>query len=146
MNDDAHRIVLSSDGGAPFKRKDKPPLDYLGATVHALKVVDLQVRKLRREELIGSADPDQRRVAYWALTSTLSEYVSRAREHDPGFEALEVSEAGREEMIAISTRLKALERPQQQRLVNWGYAGCDAAIRAYATPGPRGNFPYPGGL
>ena len=146
LNDDAHRIVLSSDGGAPFKRKDKPPLDYLGATVHALKVVDLQVRKLRREELIGSADPDQRRVAYWALTSTLSEYVSRAREHDPGFEALEVSEAGREEMIAISTRLKALERPQQQRLVNWGYAGCDAAIRAYATPGPRGNFPYPGGL
>lgn len=146
LNDEAHRIVLSSDGGAPFKRKERPPLDYLGATVHVLKVVDLQVRKLRREELIGSADPTSRRVAYWALNSSLSEYVARARERDPGFEALEVTEAGRNEMINISTRLKALERPQQQRLVNWGYAGCDAAVRAYAVPGPRGTFPYPGGL
>jgi NTE family protein len=114
--------------------------------VHVLKVVDLQVRKLRREELIGSADPQQRRVAYWALNSNLDEYVAGGRQHDRDFAPLDVSEAGRSEMMAISTRLKALERPQQQRLVNWGYAGCDAAVRAYAVPGPRGIFPYPGGL
>jgi NTE family protein len=146
LSDEAHHIVLSSDGGAPFKRKDRPPLDYLGATVHVLKVVDLQVRKLRREELIGSADPTTRRVAYWALTSTLSEYAAKGRELDPDFTPLEVSEAGRAEMIDISTRLKALERRQQERLVNWGYAGGDVAVRAYAVPGPRGAFPYPGGL
>ncbi len=146
LNTEAHRIVLSSDGGAPFKRKDKPPLDYLWGTVHVLKVVDLQVRKLRREELIGSADPESRQVAYWALNSTLNDYVSAGRTRDPDFTPLEVTEAGRDEMISISTRLKALARPQQQRLINWGYAGCDAAIRAYAEPGPRGTFPYPGGL
>ena len=64
--------------------------------MHVLKVVDLQVRKLRREELIGSADPATRRVAYWALNSTLSEYVSKGREGDPDFAPLEVSEAGRD--------------------------------------------------
>ena len=146
LDDRAHRIVLSSDGGAPFKPKSKPPLDYLGGTVHVLKVVDLQVRKLRRQELIGSADPEKRRVAYWALNSTLLDYVDGGREHDPDFAPLEVSEAGRTEMMTISTRLAALERPQQQRLINWGYAGCDAALRAYAVSGPRGTFPYPGGL
>ena len=138
--------MLSSDGGAPFKRKSKPPLDYLGGTVHVLKLVDLQVRKLRRQELVGSADPKKRRVAYWALNSTLSDYVDSGREQDPDFAPLEVSEAGRTEVMTISTRLAALERPQQQRLINWGYAGCDAALRAYAVPGPRGTFPYPGGL
>ena len=28
LDDTAHRIVLSSDGGAPFKRKAKPPLGF----------------------------------------------------------------------------------------------------------------------
>ena len=32
----------------------------------------------------------------------------------------------------------------QQRLVNWGYAVSDAAIRRYVQPGaPIGKFPYP---
>ena len=63
----AHRIVLSSDGGAPFTRKSRPPLDYLGGTVHVLKVVDLQVRKLRRSQLVSSAKSGERAVGYWAL-------------------------------------------------------------------------------
>jgi len=36
----------------------------------------------------------------------------------------------------------------QNRLLNWGYAVCDAAMRKYVTPqwAPPGNFPYPGGV
>ena len=83
VDDSAYRLVLSSDGGAPFKRKIKPPVDYLGGTVHVLKVLDLQVRKLRRKELIESAKQMERKVAYWALNSTLSEYAAEARKRQP---------------------------------------------------------------
>ena len=146
LADSAHRVVLSSDGGAPFKRKTKPPVDYLGGTVHVLKVVDLQVRKLRRSELIESAQRMERRVAYWALNSTLSDYAADARKRQPDFAVIEVSEAGRNDMMSISTRLAALERDQQKRLANWGYACCDAAIRTYAISAPCGAFPYEGGV
>lgn len=45
------------------------------------------------------------------------------------------------------TRLKALGRPWQERLVNWGYAACDARLRRYVAPGlPQGRFPYPRGV
>jgi NTE family protein len=146
LADAAHRVVLSSDGGAPFKRKIKPPLDYLGGTVHVLKVVDLQVRKLRRSELIESAKRMERQVAYWVLNSTLSEYAAEARKREPDFAVLEVSDPSRNDMMTITTRLAAIDSGQQRRLANWGYACCDAAIRTYAISAPRGAFPYQGGV
>jgi NTE family protein len=142
----AHKMVLSSDGGAPFKAKPKPPVDYLGGMVHILKVVDLQVRKLRRSELIESSG-EERRVAYWAINSELVKYVAAASTPGaPPFEVLEVSDTAWREMAAISTRLAALQTPQQHRLINWGYAACDAALRAYVIAAPRGRFPYQGGV
>jgi NTE family protein len=43
------------------------------------------------------------------------------------------------------TRLKRLDDEQQERLINWGYAVCDAALRAHVDPSlPRADkFPYP---
>jgi NTE family protein len=146
VDDPAYRLVLSSDGGAPFKRKIKPPLDYLGGTVHVLKVVDIQVRKLRRKELIESAKQMERKVAYWALNSTLSEYAAEARKREPDFAVLEVSDPSRNDMMMITTRLAAIDSGQQRRLANWGYACCDTAIRTYAISAPRGAFPYEGGV
>jgi NTE family protein len=139
-----HKVVLSSDGGAPFTVKKKPPMDYLLSTIHVLKVVDLQVRKLRRFALVGSAQ--ERKVAYWAISSDLADYVVGGSEPgQPSFEVLGVSDQARAALAGISTRLAALDRVQQHRLINWGYAGCDAAMRRYAFPGPRGAFPYKGG-
>jgi NTE family protein len=43
------------------------------------------------------------------------------------------------------TRLKRLDDDRQERLINWGYAVCDAALRKHVAPGlakPAG-FPYP---
>jgi NTE family protein len=145
LDDTAHKIVLASDGGAPFKVKPKPPVDYLGGMIHILKVVDVQVRKLRRSELIESGE--ERHVAYWAINSELAKYAAAANKPGaPPFEVLEVSDTARHEMAGISTRLAALEAPQQHRLINWGYAGCDAALRAYVMAESRGRFPYQGGV
>ena len=43
------------------------------------------------------------------------------------------------------TRLKQLDDVTQERLINWGYAICDAGMRRWvdpALPKPAG-FPYP---
>jgi NTE family protein len=59
-----------------------------------------------------------------------------------------------EPLAAIPTRLQKMPRDQQNRLMNWGYAICDAALRAHisaelqqklgiAISAPTG-FPFPG--
>ena len=42
-------------------------------------------------------------------------------------------------------RLKRLGDDLQERLINWGYAVCDAALRRHLQPPPAkpAGFPYP---
>lgn len=50
------------------------------------------------------------------------------------------------EAAMTPTRLKRLEPEYQERLINWGFAVCDAALRKHvdaALPAP-GGFPYSG--
>ena len=53
---------------------------------------------------------------------------------------------GRTTVLADTpTRLKRLPDDRQQRLINWGYAVCDAALRQHVDTSiarPKG-FPYP---
>jgi len=49
------------------------------------------------------------------------------------------------ELANYATRLERMEPDVQERLINWGYAVCDAALRTHvdkALPQPKG-FPYP---
>jgi NTE family protein len=48
-------------------------------------------------------------------------------------------------LAATPTRLKRLDDERQEQLINWGYAVCDAALRAHADPMlPRpSDFPFP---
>ena len=119
---------------------------YLLGLVDVLKVVDLQVRKLRRSELAESAGPG-RQVPYWAIHGELSRYVAAAsKPGSPPFDVLEVSDTAWREMAGISTRLAALQALPQHRLVNWGYAACDAALRSYVITAACGRFPYQEGV
>jgi NTE family protein len=48
------------------------------------------------------------------------------------------------ELAAVATRLKRLDKTTQERLINWGYAVCDAALRKHVdTTLAQGQFPYP---
>jgi NTE family protein len=43
------------------------------------------------------------------------------------------------------TRLKRMDDKLQERLINWGYAVCDAALRKHVDGKiAKGKFPYPG--
>jgi NTE family protein len=44
----------------------------------------------------------------------------------------------------MATRLKRLDSVVQERLINWGYAVCDAAMRTHVLLGAAAPaFPYP---
>jgi NTE family protein len=49
------------------------------------------------------------------------------------------------ELAETPTRLKRLDDERQERLINWGYAVCDAALRAHVDPSlaRADKFPYP---
>jgi NTE family protein len=48
-------------------------------------------------------------------------------------------------IAATPTRLGKMDAGVQERLVNWGYAVCDAAMRRHVDPAlpAAGAFPYP---
>jgi NTE family protein len=48
-------------------------------------------------------------------------------------------------LAAIATRLEKVDRTRQERLLNWGYAVCDAAMRRRVTggAGPPPAWPVP---
>jgi len=48
-------------------------------------------------------------------------------------------------LAQVSTRLAAMEPTLQERLINWGYAVCDAAMRRWVDPTAEkpAGFPYP---
>ena len=52
------------------------------------------------------------------------------------------------ELATVPTRLADMPDDTQERLINWGYAICDTAMRRWVDPKlqvPEG-FPYRGGV
>jgi NTE family protein len=135
--------ILVSDGGGKMKPAERPGGDWFRQVLRVLNVVDNQVRSLRVSNLVHrfGLRPDEtdfRRGAYWSLRVNLADYNA------PGMLACPFDQTTT--LANIPTRLKRLDARTQERLINWGYAGCDAAIRRYVDPTlpPPMRFPYPG--
>lgn len=133
--------VLVSDGGAKMKPEEEPHKDLLRHTKRVFDLVDNQVRSLRKRQLVDSyerkAGPLRRKGAYWGINTEIAGYgLSDALPCDP---------LRTKALADIDTRLASLEPTLQERLINWGYAVCDAAIRRFYVPGaaPPAAYPYP---
>ncbi len=135
------RTVLVSDAGGALDDDPDPPEDWVRQTLRVLKVVDNQVRDLRRQQVQSGYVQGLRDGAYWGIRSDIAGYR-------PLDGALPAPHANALALAEIPTRLRRLSAPLQERLINWGYAITDAAIRRWVTPGasPPGGFPYAGGL
>ena len=60
-------------------------------------------------------------------------------------DALPAPHAATLALAMLPTRLARVDGDVQENVINWGYAACDAALRAHvdpALPAP-GGFPYP---
>jgi NTE family protein len=128
--------VLVSDAGAPFAYIASPWTDWPSQLGRVRDILIEQTRALRRRMLIGDLQENRYTGAYWGIHARIAEYSAAP--------PLCVDGAVTQSLATISTRLKALDAPTQERLINWGYALADAAIRTHVdTAISRGSFPYP---
>lgn len=130
--------VLVSDAGGKLKPDPAPKRDWARHSMRVLDLVDNQVRSLRKRQLIASYVAGKREGTYWSVRTQIADYgLANPLPCPPERTA---------ELAAIETRLAAMTSETQQRLINWGYAVCDAAIRAHyrRDAAPPGGFPYAG--
>jgi NTE family protein len=135
-----YSTIWVSDAGGMYSAEEDPKRDWISHTKRVMDLIDNQVRSLRKRQLIGSFDSGLREGAYWGIWTDISDYKLA--------DALPCPLAKTHHIASTATRLKKLEDDTQEKIINWGYAVCDAAMRKYGkvanAPGPK--FPYPIGI
>jgi NTE family protein len=131
---------LVSDAGGHVDEDPDPGSDWLRQTARVLSLVDNQVRSLRKRQVIESFRADKSGM-YIGIRSDIADFPVSVLPAD------HVKTTG---LADLATRLSAMSRGEQERLINWGYIVCDAGLRSHvanvadldgATPLPYPNEP-----
>jgi NTE family protein len=133
----SYRTVFVSDGGGHMAAAERPAAFWPLQFVRVLSVIDNQVRSLRKRQVIDGYKAKLRTGAYWGIRTDIADYGLP--------DALPAPYDSTIKLAAVPTRLKGMDATLQERLINWGYAVCDAALRRHVDttlPAP-GGFPYP---
>jgi len=131
-----YTTVLVSDGGAPFRSTPHPARFWPFQLKRVIDCIDNQVRSLRVRQLIEAFGTKSRQGAYWGIGTPLSRYPN------PG--PLPCSTEATAALGAVSTRLAAIDISLRQKLVNWGYVSCAAALEShFPQAGPLPALPFP---
>lgn len=129
--------ILVSDAGGHLAPEGQPSRDWARHIVRVLNVVDNQVRSLRKQDLIQSYISGDRQGAYWGIRTDITRYNLA--------DALPCPVGKTMALADVPKQLERLDDGTQERMINWGYAVCDAALRRHVDstlPAPSG-FPYP---
>lgn len=132
-----YQTVFVSDGGGKLQPEEEPKADWARHAYRVLNLIDNQVRSMRKRQVIDSFKAGSRLGAYWGMRTDIEDYGLEDPLDCPHQRTLSLADT--------PTRLKRLDSNLQERLINWGYAVCDAAIRKHVNPlvqRPSG-FPYP---
>jgi NTE family protein len=147
--------ILVSDGGGYLGANPDPKLDWARQTLLVLDLINNQVRALRKRQVINALelrtqllaqgvlpeDPalniTSRKGTYWGIRSHIADYHLEDALNCPADQTTELANT--------PTRMANTEPHLQERLINWGYAVCDAGLRKHVEPGlpSPGGFPYP---
>ena len=139
-----YQTVLVSDAGVAVARNPDQKGDWARLGIRALDIIYGQVASLRTRDVIASymappTDANYRTGAYWGIRSNIANYQLP--------DALPCPIDRTTELAGTPTRLKAMPSDYQERLINWGYAVCDAAVRKHwlpaVPPPPAPAWPYP---
>jgi NTE family protein len=133
-----YKTILVSDGGGKMGSQPKPKHDWARHAYRALGVIDTQVRNLRKRQVVAGYLNGDRDGTYWGIRSHIGDY-------GPPAGSLPVPDASALRLAQTATRLKGMDDTLQERLINWGYAICDAGMRRWVEPDapPPADFPYP---
>jgi len=132
------RTVYVSDGGGKSPEEPEPKRDWIRHAARILFIIDNQVRSMRLRQIIAAFidKQDEHDGAYWGIRTPIADYELS--------DALSCPLERTEELAQVPTRLRRIEATLQERLINWGYAVCDAALRRHdPTLAPPKGFPYP---
>jgi NTE family protein len=133
--------VLASDGGLRPAPAPRPSRNWFGHMRRIIPLLHVQASALRKRMLLHSlqaADPATGRAgAFWGMAVKHSDYPNRVGLDCPHDATLALA--------ATPTRLCAMPGVLADRIVNWGYASCAAAMASYVSPLPDvpARFPYP---
>ena len=129
--------ILVSDAGGKLAPDEKPKINWLQHILRVVDVIDDQVRSLRTRQVVDSYVAKARKGTYWGITSDIGHY-QLADTLDCPIERTRL-------LAGTPTRLAKMAPLLQERLINWGYAICDTALRRWVdTNLPRpADFPYP---
>jgi NTE family protein len=132
-----YRTVLISDGGGHFAASPKVARNWPQQAVRVNGVIDGQVRALRKRQAVGGFKAGLRDGAYWSIWSHVADYELP--------DALDCPPDRTLELARVPTRLGRLDAQVQERLINWGYAICDTAMRKHVEPQAArpSELPYP---
>jgi NTE family protein len=137
-----YRTMLVSDGGGKMQPEPEPHQDWARHAIRVNDVIDNQVRSLRKRQLVAAfqREDDEHDGAYWGIRTEIDNYPKPGPLNCPVTKTLELANT--------PTRLKAMDDALQERLINWGYAVCAAAMESHVLPGggPAKAFPYPRGV
>jgi len=135
-----YETILVSDAGGMYTVEADPDRDWFNHTRRVFDLIDNQVRSLRKRQVIDSYDAGTRKGTYWGIWSDIANYQLPSALGAPYSQTAVIA--------STPTRLKSLDEAAQEKLMNWGYAICDAAIRKHYlsnAPSPTG-FPFGGGV
>jgi NTE family protein len=131
-----YTTLLVSDGGGHYKAEPKPHHDWARHAIRVLDLIDSKVRALRSRQLMTLFNEEDRTGAYWGIRQDVRKYGEA-----PG---LPCPLKNTTELASTPTRLQKMDSRLQERLINWGYAICDAAVRKHLEVSqPAPGFPYP---
>jgi NTE family protein len=142
------KTLLVSDAGLKIVPEPDPHHDWLRHSLRILDTIDNQVRSLRKRTLIDSYKRGDHTGTFWGIGTGFADYKLAT---DP----LKCLTRDPVPLAKIPTRLEKMPRDLQNRLMNWGYAICDAALRAHVDASLQkklgiqitdtDKFPFPGG-
>ncbi len=92
---------------------------------------------MRKRQVVDSFKAHIRKGTYWGIRTNIADYNLDTALNCPFDKTILLAN--------IATRLSRIGPLDQERLINWGYAVCDAAMRRHvdsSLPIPIG-FPYP---
>lgn len=130
--------ILVSDGGGKMGPQPKPKHDWARQAYRTLGVIDTQVRNLRKRQVVSGYLKGERDGTYWGIRSHIADY-------GPPAGSLPCPDDATDRLARTATRLAHMDDTLQERLINWGYAICDAGMRRWVEPDapPPDRFPYP---
>jgi NTE family protein len=132
-----YETILISDGGGHMQPEGDVPSDWARHSLRVTAVIDNQVRSLRKVQTIEAYKSGARKGVYWGIRTDIANYDAPGR--------LPCPVAQTTVLAATKTRLERMPDVLQERLINWGYAVCDAGLRSHVDPDlPQpADFPYP---